>query len=57
MGSDEAGLFEEEVVFFLFVAPEEMDFFGEKATFPLAAANDAPTFALDFFEAGLYGQS
>ena len=57
MGLDEAGLFKQEATLFLSAAPEEMYFFGEEATSPSAAADDVLTFALGFFEAGLYGRS
>ena len=41
---DEAVLLEEEAAFFLFGAPEKVDFFGEETTFPSTAVKDAPTF-------------
>ena len=37
-GVDEAVLFEKEAAFFLFGAPEKVDFFEEETTFPSAAA-------------------
>ena len=52
IGLDGVALFEEKAAFFLFEAPEEVDFFGEGALLLLAAAEDALTLDLVFFEAG-----